>query len=89
GERIVFSGDTSYLPPQATFSEGADILVHEAVHEPSVAKLADSIGNGKTLAKAIASHHTTIEDVGKIANEAKVKKLILSHLVPITVPDET
>ncbi len=46
-------------------------------------------GNGKTLAKAIASHHTTIEDVGKIANEAKVKKLILSHLVPITVPDET
>ncbi len=29
--------------PLATFSEGADILVHEAVHEPSVAKLADSI----------------------------------------------
>lgn len=89
GKRIVFSGDTSYFPPLATFSEGADILVHEAVHEPSVAKLADSIGNGKTLAKAIASHHTTIEDVGKIANEAKVKKLILSHTVPITVPDET
>ncbi len=48
-------------------------LVHEAVHVPSVAKLANSIGNGKTLAEAIASHHTTIEDVGKIAREAHVK----------------
>lgn len=53
-----------------------------------MAKLADSIGNGKTLAKAIASHHTTVEDVGKIAREAHVKTLVLSHLVPATVADE-
>ncbi|HCK8355173.1 TPA: MBL fold metallo-hydrolase [Salmonella enterica] len=88
GKRIVFSGDTSWFPPLATFAQGADILVHEAVHVPSVAKLANSIGNGKTLAEAIASHHTTIEDVGKIAREAHVKKLVLSHLVPATVADD-
>lgn len=67
---------------------GGGYLVHEAVHVPSVAKLANSIGNGKTLAEAIASHHTTIEDVGKIAREAHVKKLVLSHLVPATVADD-
>lgn len=88
GKRIVFSGDTSWFPPLATFAQGADILVHEAVHVPSVAKLANSIGNGKTLAEAIASHHTTIEDVGKIARESHVKKLVLSHLVPATVADD-
>ncbi|PDN39144.1 MBL fold metallo-hydrolase [Salmonella enterica] len=88
GKRIVFSGDTSWFPPLATFAQGADILVHEAGHVPSVAKLANSIGNGKTLAEAIASHHTTIEDVGKIAREAHVKKLVLSHLVPATVADD-
>lgn len=87
-KRIVFSGDTSYFPPLAEFARGADILVHEAVHVPSVEKLANSIGNGKTLAKAIVSHHTTIEDVGKIASEAQVKKLVLSHMVPATVPDD-
>lgn len=89
GKRIVFSGDTTYFPPLAEFAQNADILIHEAVHEPSVAQLADSIGNGKTLAKAIASHHTSIEDVGKIAQQAKVKKLLLSHLVPVTVADQT
>ncbi len=87
GKRIVFSGDTSRFPPLATFA-GGGYLVHEAVHVPSVAKLANSIGNGKTLAEAIASHHTTIEDVGKIARESHVKKLVLSHLVPATVADD-
>lgn len=89
GKRIVFSGDTSYFPPLAKFAQGADLLIHEAVHVPSVEKLAASIGNGKTLASAIASHHTTIEDVGKIAGQAQVKHLVLSHLVPITVDDAT
>ncbi len=71
-KRIVFSGDTSGFRRLQRLPKGG-YPVHEAVHVPSVAKLANSIGNGKTLAEAIASHHTTIEDVGKIAREAHVK----------------
>ncbi|WP_432214905.1 MBL fold metallo-hydrolase, partial [Salmonella enterica] len=53
GKRFVFSGDTSWFPPLATFAQWADILVHESVLVPSLAKMANSIGNGKTLAEAI------------------------------------
>jgi ribonuclease BN (tRNA processing enzyme) len=35
--------------------------------------------------------HTPVEDVGRIAQEAGVKTLVLSHLVPAidSIPDET
>ncbi|ECC1662292.1 3,4-dihydroxyphenylacetate 2,3-dioxygenase [Salmonella enterica subsp. salamae] len=54
----------------------------------TVHDFADSRRLGEAILKAIASHHTTIEDVGKIAREAHVKKLVLSHLVPATVADD-
>lgn len=84
---IVMSGDTAFFPPLAEFARDADILVHEAVHVPGVKKLAASIGNGTTLAQAIISHHTPVEEVGIIARQANAKLLILSHLVPAGTPD--
>lgn len=88
GKSIVFSGDTAYFPKLAEFAHGADVLVSEAVYVKDVARLAERIGNGSRLAEAIISHHTPIEQVGQIAEAAKVKKLVISHLVPITTPDE-
>ncbi len=86
GKTIVLSGDTIYFPALADFAKGADILIHEVVHVPSVERLAARIGSGSTLAQAIISHHTVAEDVGRIAQQAGVKKLVLSHMVPADDP---
>ncbi|MCY1211553.1 Ribonuclease BN [compost metagenome] len=86
GKVIVLSGDMTYFPPFAEFAKDADVLVNEVVHVDAVQRLAERIGNGSTLARAIISHHITAEDVGRTASAAKVKKLVLSHFVPADDP---
>lgn len=80
---IVFSGDTAYLPALANFALHADILVHEVMYGPAVDALAKRRAKNAThLKESILSHHTLAEDVGRIANQAQVKTLVLNHFVP-------
>lgn len=66
GKSVVLSGDTIYHPPLARFARGADLLVHEVM----------------TPEEDSRSHtgHTGPEDVGKIARDAGVPKVVLTHL---------
>lgn len=94
---IAFSGDTVPLDAVAKMARGADVLVHEAMYLPAVepevkARLAQ--GQPGTLADFMAhmkADHTPAEDAGRIAQEAGVKTLVLSHLTPAiaSVSDET
>jgi ribonuclease BN (tRNA processing enzyme) len=94
---ISFSGDTAPLEAVARLARGTDILVHEAMCVPVVeAYVRDRIAKGvPTNFDAYMAHmkadHSPIEDVGRIAQEAGVKTLVLSHLVPGIdgIPDET
>ena len=79
---IVFSSDTNYNPKLAEFAEGADVLVHEALYLPWVDRLVTLVKNGATLKKHLLESHTAAEDVGRIADAANVKVLVMSHLVP-------
>jgi len=79
---IVFSSDTNYNPKLAEFAKGADVLVHEALYVPWVDKLVARVKNGATLKKHLLDSHTTAEDVGRVADAAGVKLLVMSHLVP-------
>jgi ribonuclease BN (tRNA processing enzyme) len=79
---IVFSSDTNYNPKLAEFAKGADVLVHEALYLPWVDRLVARVKNGATLKKHLLESHTTAEDVGRIADAANVKVLVMSHLVP-------
>jgi ribonuclease BN (tRNA processing enzyme) len=79
---IVFSGDTAYNPKLAEFAKGADVLVHEALYVPWVDRMVARTRNGATLKKHLLESHTTAEDVGRIADAANVKVLVMSHLVP-------
>ncbi|MEH2511498.1 ribonuclease BN (tRNA processing enzyme) [Nitrobacteraceae bacterium AZCC 1564] len=79
---VVFSSDTNYNPKLAEFAKGADVLVHEAMYEPGVDRLASKVKNGATLKKHLMDSHTTTNDVGRIAAAAGVKVLVLSHFVP-------
>jgi ribonuclease BN (tRNA processing enzyme) len=79
---VVFSGDTTYYPELADFAKGADVLVHEVMYLPALAKLMKSVDNAPTLLDHLVKSHTTTEQVGKIAAAAGVKTLVLSHFVP-------
>jgi ribonuclease BN (tRNA processing enzyme) len=86
---IVFSSDTAYNPKLAEFAKGADVLVHEALYLPAVDRLVIKTKNGATLKKHLLDSHTTTEDVGRIAAQAGVKVLVLSHFVPGDDPEVT
>jgi ribonuclease BN (tRNA processing enzyme) len=87
---IVFSSDTNYNRKLAEFARGADVLVHEAIYLPWVDRLVTRVKNGATLKKHLLDSHTAAEDVGRIADAANVKLLVMSHLVPgeLDVTDE-
>lgn len=79
---IVISGDTAPSENLIKLAQGADILVHEVMHLPSLEKLLGTEPNAVRLKEHLLASHTTCEQVGQIATAAKVKKLVLSHFVP-------
>jgi ribonuclease BN (tRNA processing enzyme) len=78
----VISGDTTPCENLIKLAQGADVLVHEVIHKPSLAKLVARVPNADRLLEHIVASHTTHEDVGKVAKAAGVKTLVLSHIVP-------
>jgi ribonuclease BN (tRNA processing enzyme) len=82
GKTIVFSGDTAYFPPLAAFAKGADILVHEVMYAPALERLLAKTPNAPTLMAHLKASHSLPDEVGRIATQAGVKKLVLNHLVP-------
>jgi len=79
---VVISGDTAYAPELAQFAKGADVLVHEVMYLPGIDALVKRLPNANRLREHLMAAHTLPEDVGKIAAQAEVKTLVLSHFVP-------
>ena len=85
---IAFSGDTAPTEMVARLAEGVDILVHEAMYVPALETyLRDRISEGVPIRlddymAHMKVDHSPVEDVGRIAQEAGVKTLVLSHLTP-------
>jgi len=79
---VVISGDTTYAPELAEFAKDADVLVHEVMYLPGIDALIQRLPNAKRLREHLMAAHTLPEDVGKIAAQARVKTLVLSHFVP-------
>ncbi len=86
---IVFSGDTTPSDNLIRLAKNADILVHEVLHKPSLARLIARIPHAERLLEHIVGSHTTHIDVGKVAKEAEVKTLVLTHFVPVDDPSVT
>jgi ribonuclease BN (tRNA processing enzyme) len=86
---VVISGDTAYAPELAEFAKDADVLVHEVMYLPGIEALIRRLPNAKRLREHLMAAHTLPEDVGKIAAQAKVKTLVLSHFVPGDDPSIT
>jgi ribonuclease BN (tRNA processing enzyme) len=86
---IVISGDTTPTPSLIELAQGADVLVQDALYTPALDRMVARVPNASTLRKSILSHHTSAEDAGRVAKEAGVRKLVLSHLVPPDDPEVT
>src|SRR5262245_16891017 len=90
---IAFSGDTVALEAVAQIAKGADVLVHEAMDFPAIEVFvrqqiaAGAAGSVEAAMAHMRADHTSAEDAGRIAQEAGVKTLVLSHIGPPTVSD--
>ena len=79
---IVISGDTRPCEALIRLAQGADILVHDALYPAAIDRLLAGLPNAAALKQSILSHHTPVEDAGRVATAAGVKTLVLSHFVP-------
>ena len=81
---IVISGDTRYSPAVVTLARGADVLVHEVVSRAFWER--PDAPQPPSVVRHILASHTDAADVGRVAAEAKVGTLVLSHYVPSEGP---
>lgn len=86
---IVISGDTAYSPELIALAKGADVLVCEAMHLAGLDNLLKKVPNAASLREHLIASHIVTEDVGRLAAQAGVKTLVLSHLVPGDDPSIT
>jgi ribonuclease BN (tRNA processing enzyme) len=62
------------------------VLVHSVMFPSAVDRLVARVPNAATLKASILQHQTSAEDAGRVAQQAGVKTLVLSHFVP---PDDS
>ncbi|MCK9362054.1 MAG: MBL fold metallo-hydrolase [Syntrophales bacterium] len=87
GRSVVISGDT--VPCQSLLNQarGVDVLVHEAL-QPAINNILRDVNrkfgrfNLAKIMSDINGYHTSTEDAAKIAGEAGVKHLLLTHILP-------
>jgi len=91
---IVFSGDTAYSSALVTLARDADVFVCEAMEVTAMRKAFDGMvakgqyaDNPEGIWRHIVGTHTPVEEAGRMATEARVKTLVLSHLVPGALGD--
>jgi ribonuclease Z len=89
GGSVVVSGDTRPCENLMRWSHGVDLLVHECCE---MAKTSWSPGCGwstiEDKIRDLASYHTQPEDIGRVAEGAGPRRLVLSHLMPGSDPAE-
>jgi ribonuclease BN (tRNA processing enzyme) len=68
---VVVSGDTRPSKSLIELSRGADLLIHECSFPDDMLELAQK------------TNHSTASEVGDVANQAEVKRVVLTHLFPI------
>jgi ribonuclease Z len=68
GRKVVVSGDTRPCAALTAAAADADLLVHEATF------------SDEEQERALETRHSTAREAGRVAREAKAKRLILTHL---------
>ena len=77
GKTVAISGDTRPSENLIRFARGADVLVLEAY----LPEHFDRVDTPEVAAR-LKRYHTSAEEAGQMAQQAGVKLLVLSHLIP-------
>ena len=89
---VVISGDTIMVQAMIEQSRNADILVHDTMNKDMVKAGLTAIKNANprtgSMMDEMMEYHADRMEVARIAQEAGVRKLVLTHLVPSIPPDE-
>jgi ribonuclease BN (tRNA processing enzyme) len=78
---VVISGDTRPSEALIALARNADVLVHEALYTSRAPG-----APGTALRRHVLDSHTPVEEAGRVAAEAGVTTLVLSHFVPAENP---
>ncbi|MFJ6419287.1 MBL fold metallo-hydrolase [Paeniglutamicibacter sp. NPDC091659] len=81
---VVISGDTAYSENCISLARGADLLLHEVIDLPSILATFPEGPTRDGIEVHLRESHTPFETVGKVAENAGVKTLVLHHIVPNT-----
>jgi ribonuclease BN (tRNA processing enzyme) len=81
---FVFSGDTTVSENLIKLAQGADVLVHEVIDRAwAESRYEAPLDPVQQAAVAhLVGSHTSIEEVGAVAERAGARTLVLNHLVP-------
>jgi ribonuclease Z len=87
GRSLVLSGDTTKSSNLQRFSEGVDLLVHEALAPQLVSVItrgATAAGreNVATITQDILDYHASPIEAAEVARDAGVRHLLYYHIVP-------
>jgi ribonuclease Z len=77
GHSIVITGDMRPNQNLICFATGADVLVHEAYLRQSTSSSTPALKRW-----SIQDYHSSAREAGEAAEKAKVKALVLTHLIP-------
>ncbi|GAA2029294.1 MBL fold metallo-hydrolase [Yaniella flava] len=81
---VAISGDTTYTPNMVTLSQGAGLVLHEAINFDFIEQM--YAGKHDETSRASVDHHykshTSVQDAVRVAREAGAHRLALHHLVP-------
>jgi ribonuclease BN (tRNA processing enzyme) len=78
---VVLSGDTAPSPNLVALARGADILVHEVFDDSADLSDEDTWEAERRMHHLLTSH-TPLSQVGKVAADAGVGRLVLTHFIP-------
>lgn len=87
GRTVVLSGDTTYCESLAKASRGADMLVCEALNVEMVKQVIAMLKAGgrereAELMEDVPSYHIETAAIARLAREANVGQVVLSHIIP-------
>jgi len=92
GKVVVVSGDTIKTEKMVEMSKDANVLVHEAMDLQALRAVIPMLQRRRprqaALMNDVTDYHTATTDVAEIARDAKVKKLVLTHLLPSIPPTD-